>query len=158
MNTKVPIYLRIGTDGSYKIEMTDHKNFSSTVEMLLHDDQLGIVHSLRNGPYTFQSGVTLGEERFYLEAADITLATNHTTHDDEINWTVKNGQVTLTFGSPLIQNHKLEIHSVVGQIVHVQLLESGSDIFTIPASALNNNETYVVKIHDTAYAFKLFLQ
>jgi hypothetical protein len=158
MNTKIPVYVKIGTEGSYEIELTDLKHFSNTVKVLLHDDELGIVHSLNDGPYAFYSGVTLGEGRFYVEATDIALVTNPTSINDGFAWTVKNGQVTVTFGAPLVQNHKLEVSSVVGQIVHVQLLENGSEIFTIPAGALNSHETYLVKIHDTGNTFKLFLQ
>ena len=158
MNTKIPVYVKINTEGSYEIEMTDIKNFSSTVGVLLHDDQLGIVHSLIDGPYAFHSEVTLGEGRFYVEATDVTLGTNPTSISNGFAWAVKSGQVTVTFGAPLVQNHKLEVCSVVGQIVHVQLLENGSNIFTIPAGALNNHETYLVKILDTGNTFKLFLQ
>lgn len=157
MNTKIPIYLKIGTEGRYEIEMTDIKNFSSTVGVLLHDEQLGVVHSLIDGPYSFHSGVTLGEGRFYVEPTDITLATNSIFNTDAFGWAVANGTLSITFGTPLVKNHKLEVFTLIGKSVHSQLLENGSNIFTVPSSVFNKNETYIVRVHDTVHAFKLFL-
>jgi len=157
MNTRIPLYLKIGTEGSYEIEMTDIKNFSSAVDVLLHDDELGVLHSLRDGPYTFHSGITSGKGRFYIQATDIVLGLDKQSADQGFSLIVTGDQVNLKFEKPLLANRTMKVHDQVGRIVYTQVLTKGNDVFVTPAGVLGNHSVYFIQVQGVAKVYKVLI-
>lgn len=155
MNKKIPLYLKIGTKGDYEIEMTDLKHFSNSANVLLHDDDLGIVHSLKSGPYVFNSELSSGKGRFFIEATDIVLGKKGSDPKEEFSWAVQNNQLIITFEKAFEQDHSLEIYNIVGQSVNIQMLQKGNNVFIVPIADLKKNKSYIVRVHDTSHTFKL---
>ncbi len=157
MNTRIPLHLKIGTEGSYEIEMTDIKHFSSTVDVLLHDDELGVLHSLRDGPYNFASEITTGEGRFYIQTTDIVLGLDKASVGQGFILTAAGDQVRIQFEKPLLENRTIKVHDQVGRIVYTQVLIKGNDNFFTPRGVLRNNSIYFVQVEGVAKAHKVLI-
>lgn len=148
MNTKIPLYVKIGTAGNYEIEMTGFDHFSSAIEVVLHDEELGVVHDLKDGAYAFTSGLATGKDRFYIETRDLVLGVHDQPEGDGFSVWGTHDQLTLQFETPLTGSKQLEVYNTVGQQVYHQTLEQGGHVFNLTSDALKTNAVYFVKVQD----------
>ena len=131
---RVPLGVKIPSNGIYKIAIaTVDGLFSSNQAIYLEDTALGIIHDLRQAPYTFTGTSGIVNNRFVLRYTNETLG-----NDDFIN----NSDV-LIFSSDLINiqsfNQTIQsvtIHNVLGQLL-VNELNVNSDKLEIKSLQKN---------------------
>ena len=131
---RVPLGVKIPSNGIYKIAIaTVDGLFSSNQAIYLEDNALGIIHDLRQAPYTFTGTSGIVNNRFVLRYTNETLG-----NDDFIN----NSDV-LIFSSDLINiqsfNQTIQsvtIHNVLGQLL-VNELNVNSDKLEIKSLQKN---------------------
>ena len=139
---RVPLGVKIPSNGIYKIAIaTVDGLFSSNQAIYLEDTALGIIHDLRQAPYTFTGTSGIVNNRFVLRYTNETLG-----NDDFIN----NSDV-LIFSSDLINiqsfNQTIQsvtIHNVLGQLL-VNELNVNSDKLEIK-SLQKNKAPLIVQV------------
>jgi hypothetical protein len=157
MSTTIPLFTSIGTSGSYEIEMTEFDHFSGSFSVVLHDNKLGTTHDLSNGPYSFNSSLSDGTDRFYIETSDLSVGIEEQFATKTFSAFLVNGQVNLKLYTELQENSRLSIYNVLGQNVYSKELVKGSANYIIPQSSLKTDAVYFIKIQNYHEIIKIFV-
>jgi len=130
---RVPLGVKIPSNGIYKIAIaTVDGLFSSNQAIYLEDTALGIIHDLRQAPYTFTGTSGIVNNRFVLRY------TNETLGNDDFE--TLNDSVIVTTGNELtISSLKESIKEVIVYDVLGRLIERKSNInaLNVTLSGLN---------------------
>jgi hypothetical protein len=157
VNKRVPLYLKIGTAGTYKIDMTAFDYFSSTDEVYLHDEKLGVSHPLSSGAYEFDSEVVDGADRFFIEVSGLVLGLDKEHASNSYTAVVIDGRLNVRFGSAITSNTSLSVVDVMGRAVHTQVLNSGNQVFILPGEILEKGAVYFVKVQGYSQVNKVIM-
>jgi hypothetical protein len=157
MNTTIPLFTSIGTSGSYQIEMTEFDNFSGSYSVVLHDNNLATTHNLNNGPYIFNSSLSDGTDRFYIETIDLSVGLNDKPSVNTMSAFLRNGEINLRFTNGLRENSRISIYNVLGQNVYAKDLIKGNMDYIIPKSSLQTDAVYFIKIQNYHEIIKIFV-
>ena len=142
---RVPLGVKISSNGIYKIAIaTVDGLFSSNQAIYLEDTALGIIHDLRQAPYTFSVNSGILNDRFVLRYTNETLGNE----DFETNYNVlifSSDVISVNAMSRTIQNVK--IYNVLGQLL-------------LDADALNSNtfETSKLQKNNTTLLVQVTLE
>jgi hypothetical protein len=157
MNTTIPLFTTIGTAGSYEIEMTEFDNFSVNFSVILHDNKLNATHDLSNGAYQFNSSLSDGTDRFYIETIDFTVGVNDELTKNTIKAFLRNGAINVAFSGGLKENSQLSVYNVLGQNVYTTALPKGNTAVIIPQSTLKADAVYFIKVQHHKEVVKIFV-
>ena len=139
---RVPLGVKIPSNGIYKIAIaTVDGLFSSNQAIYLEDTALGIIHDLRQAPYTFTGTSGIVNNRFVLRYTNETLGNDDFITSSDV-LIFSSDVISVNAMSRTIQNVK--IYNVLGQL----LLDSdavNSDTFET-SKLQKNNTTLLVQV------------
>lgn len=127
-NDKVKLGYFVPTSGSYSIGIaTIDGLFASGQNIYLEDLQLGIIHDLKQAPYSFTTNVGENNERFILRYTNETLSNED--FDNESNVLISSSDAIRvhTFNQNI---QSVQVHNVLGQLL-INEMNINSDIFEV---------------------------
>ncbi|MBD3724593.1 MAG: T9SS sorting signal type C domain-containing protein [Flavobacteriaceae bacterium] len=138
----VPVGLKVLEAGNYNIAIETFDGLFDTQNVYLKDNQLNIIHDLKQSPYDFTSAAGVFENRFELVykstlSQDEVIAENHVS-------IYSNEQGIQVSSSKTIQ--EVVIYDVLGRVLY-QDYTINKENFTIQ-SILKANQALIVKVKD----------
>lgn len=136
--TSTPEPVKLGfvarINGQYSIYIDSLESFPNDLPITLEDAQLGIVHDLRNGPYTFQAQPGENNNRFILFPENSVITNLNT--QDVFNLNIfpnpNNGSFNLQLYSGIEATIEMELYTVSGQLISSSLTKINAGNTFIP--------------------------
>jgi len=139
---RIPLGVKIPSNGIYKIAIAAVDGlFSANQNIYLEDNVLGVIHDLRQAPYTFTGTSGIVNNRFVLRYTNNTLGNNDFINNNQV-LVISNNTIQVISNTISIGNVK--IFNVLGQL----LLDSNTmNVSTFETAKIQkNNTTLLVQV------------
>lgn len=132
--------------GTFNINVDSMEGVFNTenIEVILEDKLLGVIHNLKDSPYSFDTKSGTFDDRFVVSYTNKTLATDDfEVVEKGVFVSVKNK--TIKISSPLEIIDKVFIYDFSGKQVYSNTSIEGKDL-EVTNLSLNNNQALIVKV------------
>ena len=113
----VPLAVHIPSDGNYKIGIgaVDGLFENALQHIYLEDRTAGIIHNLRQEPYSFDATTGNYEGRFFLRYTDSTLGASNPDAENDITALIKDRQLMIQASQNI---ESVQLYDVTGKLIH----------------------------------------
>ena len=139
---KVPLGVKLPSNGIYKIAIGAIDGvFEQGQNIYLEDKALGVIHDLRQNPYSFTGTSGILNDRFVLRYTNETLGNEDFVLNNEV-MVISNNAIQVVSNKALITNVK--VYSVLGQLLFDSNVMSSNSFET--SKIQKNNTALLVQV------------